>query len=30
MQRENLMPNLLVKPKGDRGRVTNVTPESAG
>lgn len=24
------MPNLLVKPKGDRGRVTHVTPESAG
>ena len=24
------MPNLLVKPKGDRGRITNVTPESAG
>jgi hypothetical protein len=24
------MPNLLVKPKGDQGRVTHVTPESAG
>ncbi len=24
------MPNLLVKPKGDHGRVTHVTPENAG
>ena len=24
------MPNLLVKPQGDRGRVTHVTPETAG
>ena len=24
------MPNLLVKPKGDQGRVTHVTPENAG